>query len=263
MPHTFGPVTPEQAEAFLPIHEAVSQPKRVISHNGVEVVLHASLGYGSSKHVHDATLDQSRLALGIPNPAKTAGGTLMFWRPALREPKMTEQLRALGLPVNPRYELTPVQLNGVDMDVVTSLRYHDLPYEVRDANGPVRSAMTRPLVDRRTTTGTLIDRLTPMGHDIAALVVSGADLAHDSFNIRLEPDGQIGLYLGDLGDAEIAESDPDNYVDTVWRYSELSAEKLVEAMTQRERDLLAGSDVLKRRNNPVVPALATIALERI
>ncbi len=188
-----------------------------ISTHGSPVILAKELGRGGSKTVYDATIEGATMALGLPNTTDGIERMREKWTVVMHEPAATDRIRGLGLLVNPLCRLQEVEINGTPFPAIVMHRYHDLPYQVKDGKNSSSSVSRGAFQPGSLSEQWFTDKaLQPLAEDCATLIAAGANLHRDSFSTCVTMDGELRLFLHDLGNATF-EQTGEHSVDTYAR----------------------------------------------
>jgi len=207
-----APVQSLDQEAFAVAFDALKHRPQ-FSHGDVVFRLGKALGHGGTKSVYDARISGTPLALALPNTVDGRARAAQKWQEALREPPVTDVVRALGFLVNTRCEVTPINIDGTTFPALTMTRYADLPIEVRDRKNPHSSVVKSAIFSDTLTLGSFMESSQGLVQDTAALVKHGIILEADSFNLGRE-NKELRLFFNDLANAkfeELSEEDAARY----------------------------------------------------
>jgi hypothetical protein len=214
--------------------EALQSGNFQLTAGGSEVFIKGVLGAGGgTKTVYDAFSDGEAFALALPNPTDNEQTAYRKWQVALNEPAMTDQLRDLGLVVNPDCQVWPVEINDTPFPAIKMLRYQDMPLQIRDGKNPTFSTIEHDLFPDNLDLSSFLEKTEGVRKDIAVLVKNGLVLNKDSFNICILNE-EIRVFFNDLGDAQLKPSNHNTPEDYVAQYSLYAIGVLKNAMSEPE-----------------------------
>ncbi len=167
------------------------------------------LGSGGSKEVYDVEIGDERRALALPNTVGYPEETLRNWERTLREPKYTKMVRDRGFNVNELCEMRNVNFDEYSFPAIVMKRYEDHNFEIYDAKN---NNGRHEFMDSEMSAEEIIGTLSPVAEDISELIENGVIVGRDSFNL-CEADGELHLYLNDLGTMRMEDEDISKYVE--------------------------------------------------